>query len=172
MDITTPGTPQPKAPIEDLGELPESFQAAHPKISRLELAAVGAGGAVGALGRVGLEQAWPAAAGSWPWATFAVNIAGALMLGCLMAALRRRGPVSIPAYRLLGTGVCGTLTTFSTMQIELLQMLDRARYGLALGYVSSSVIGGYVAVSVAAKLIGRTPSPSPTSVAATTEAQA
>jgi fluoride exporter len=156
VDIDTPDrAPEPKAPIEDVGELPESFRAAHPQISRLELAAVGAGGAVGALGRVGLEQAWPSATGSWPWATFAVNIFGAFLLGCLMATLRRRGPISIPTYRLLGTGFCGALTTFSTMQIELLGMLDRARYELAIGYVSASVVGGYAAVSVAAKLIER-----------------
>jgi CrcB protein len=155
VDIDTPnGTPQPRAPIEDLGELPETFRAAHPRIGWLELVAVGAGGTVGALGRVGLEQAWPSAAGSWPWATFAVNIVGAFLLGCLMIALRH-GPISIPAYRLLGTGFCGALTTFSTMQLELLQMLDRARYGLALGYVSASVVCGYAAVSIAAKLIER-----------------
>lgn len=170
MDSITPDMRQPKAPIEDLSGLPDSVRAGHPQIGSLELAAVSAGGAVGALGRVGLEQAWPNAAGSWPWVTFAVNIAGALMLGCLMAALRRRGPISIPAYRLLGTGFCGALTTFSTMQIELLEMLDRARYGLVLGYVSASVVGGYTAVSLGAKLIGSTPSPSPSS--STSEARA
>jgi CrcB protein len=160
-------TPRPtSAPIEDVGELSEPFRVAHPQISRLELAAVGGGGAVGALGRVGLEQAWPTAAGSWPWTTFAVNLVGAFLLGCLMATLRRRGPISIPTYRLLGTGFCGALTTFSTMQIELLQMLDRARYGLALGYVGASVVGGYAAVSIAAKLIARAP------VGAPAEAQA
>jgi CrcB protein len=147
-------TPRSRAPIEDVGELPESFRAAHPQISRLELAAVGAGGAVGALGRVGLEQAWPTATGSWPWATFAVNILGAFLLGSLMTGLRH-GPVSIPTYRLLGTGFCGALTTFSTMQIELLQMLDRAHYDLAIGYIGASVIGGYAAVSVATSLIAR-----------------
>jgi CrcB protein len=147
-------TPQPNTPIEDVGELPESFRAAHPQISRLELAAVGLGGAVGALGRVGLEQAWPSAVGSWPWATFAVNILGAFLLGSLMTGLRH-GPISIPTYRLLGTGFCGALTTFSTMQIELLQMLDRARYDLAIGYVGVSVVGGYIAVSSATRLIAR-----------------
>jgi fluoride exporter len=149
---TPPDTPRPvSAPIEDLGELPDSFRVAHPRIGRLELAAVGAGGAVGALGRVGLAQAWPSASGAWPWATLAVNIAGALLLGCLMTALRH-GPLSIPAYRLLGTGFCGALTTFSTMQLELLQMLDRSRYGLALGYTSAGVLGGYAAVALATRL--------------------
>jgi CrcB protein len=159
---------QSGAPIEDVAELPGSLRAGHPRIGWLELAAVGAGGAVGALGRVGLEQAWPSAAGSWPWATLAVNIAGAFMLGCLMTALRH-GPLSIPAYRLLGTGFCGALTTFSTMQIELLDMLDHARYALAVGYAGASVIAGYAAVSVAAKLIGRTTA---AAAAATGEAQA
>jgi len=147
-------TPHSSAPIEDVGELPESFRAAHPQIGRLELVAVGAGGAVGALGRVGLEQAWPTATGSWPWATFAVNILGAFLLGSLMTGLRH-GPVSIPTYRLLGTGFCGALTTFSTMQLELLQMLDRARYDLTIGYVGASVVCGYVAVSLAARLTAR-----------------
>lgn len=147
-------TPQPRAPIEDVGELTESFRAAHPQISRLELALVGAGGAVGALGRVGLEQVWPIAAGSWPWATIAVNILGAFLLGSLLTGLRH-GPISILTYRLLGTGFCGALTTFSTMQLELLQMLDHARYDLAIGYVGASVVGGYAAVTVAARLIAR-----------------
>jgi fluoride exporter len=154
VDVDTPGGPHPGAQIEDVGELPESFRAAHPQIGRLELAMVGVGGALGALGRVGLEQAWPSATGSWPWTTFAVNILGAFVLGCLMTALRH-GPISIPAYRLLGTGVCGALSTFSTMQFELLEMIDRSRYALAIGYVSTSVVVGYAAVSVAAKLIGR-----------------
>ncbi|MGA8363777.1 MAG: fluoride efflux transporter CrcB [Solirubrobacteraceae bacterium] len=147
-------TPQSRMPIEDVGELPESFRAVHPQISRLELVAVGAGGAVGALGRVGLEQAWLTAPGSWPWATFAVNILGAFLLGSLTTGLRH-GPVSIPTYRLLGTGFCGALTTFSTMQLELLQMLDRARYDLAIGYVSASVVVGYAVVSLAARLTAR-----------------
>jgi CrcB protein len=83
-----------------------------------------------------------------------VNILGAFLLGSLMTGLRH-GPVSIPTYRLLGTGFCGALTTFSTMQIELLQMLDHSRYELALGYVGASVAGGYAAVSVATSLIAR-----------------
>jgi fluoride exporter len=155
VDTDTPDAePQPDTPIEDIGELPASFRAAHPQISRLELAMVGAGGAVGALGRVGLEQVWPTATGGWPWATLAVNILGAFLLGSLMSGLRH-GPISIPTYRLLGTGFCGALTTFSTMQLELLQMLDRARYGLALGYVGVSVVAGYAAVSIAARLTVR-----------------
>ena len=49
------------------------------------LAAIYAGGVVGALARVGLAEAVPHGAASWPWATFAVNMAGALLLGCFVA---------------------------------------------------------------------------------------
>lgn len=129
------------------------------KIDRGETAAIAVGGAAGALARVGLTQAFPTAAGSWPWATFAVNIAGAFLLGCLVAALSGRGsssiPRSIPAYRLLGTGFCSTATTFATVQVELLSMLDHGRYGLAAAYIAASVAGGYLAVSAGKRLLGR-----------------
>lgn len=160
MDTSTPQPDapfqpdEPDAPIEDLAELPESIRLGHPRISWLELAAVGAGGAVGALARVGTTQAWPTLAGAWPWATIAVNIAGAFLLGCLMTALRHE-PLSIPAYRLLGTGFCGALTTFSTMQLQLLTMLDQNRYGLAIGYAGASLAGGYMAITLAERLTRR-----------------
>jgi len=145
---------QPTAGIEDLAELPPRFRAGHPRIGWLELLAVGCGGALGALARVAADQAWPSAPGTWPWAILAVNIAGAFILGCLMTGLRH-GPISIPVYRLLGTGFCGALTTFSTMQLQLLQMLEGDRYGLAAGYLAISLVGGYGAVSLAAKVTGR-----------------
>jgi CrcB protein len=56
---------------------------------------------------------------------------------------------------LLGTGLCGGLTTFSTMQVELIQMLDGGRYGLALAYGLVSVGAGYVAVHMATALVRR-----------------
>ncbi|HWX86977.1 MAG TPA: fluoride efflux transporter CrcB [Solirubrobacteraceae bacterium] len=111
-----------------------------------ELLAIACGGAIGALARIGISQAFPASPGSWPWATFAVNIAGALMIGYLMTRLQERLPVSTLRRPLLGTGLCGALTTFSTVQIELLRMADQHRYGLAAGYLVASVLGGYLAV--------------------------
>ncbi len=155
--ISSEQAPEPErsaVQIEDLAELPPRFRAAHPRIGGLELLAVGGGGALGALARVGASQAWPSAPGAWPWAILAANIAGAFILGCLMTGLRH-GPISIPMYRLLGTGFCGALTTFSTMQLQLLQMLDQDRYGLAAGYLAASLVGGYTAVTLAAKVTGR-----------------
>jgi CrcB protein len=110
---------------------------------------------VGALARIGLAQAFPSTPGQWPWATFAVNIAGALMIGYLVTRLQERLPVSTLRRPLLGTGLCGALTTFSTVQIELLRMIDLHRYGLATGYLLASVIGGYIAVFSTSALVRR-----------------
>jgi CrcB protein len=125
------------------------------RIDRLELVAIATGGAIGALARVGLSQAFPSAAGSWPWAIFAINLAGAFMLGYFVTRLQERLPVSTLRRPLLGTGLCGALTTFSTVQVEMLQMLDAHRDALATGYIAASVIGGYLMVHIASALVRR-----------------
>jgi CrcB protein len=102
-----------------------------------------------------VAEALPASAGAWPWATFAVNIVGALMLGYFVTRLQERLPVSTLRRPLLGTGLCGALTTFSTVQVELLRMADRHAYGLATGYLLASVLGGYLAVFISSALVRR-----------------
>jgi CrcB protein len=120
-----------------------------------ELAAIFVGGVVGALGRAGLVTWFPPRAGHWPWATFAVNIAGAFLLGYFATRLQERLPLSAYKRPLLGTGLCGALTTFSTMQVELLRMLDRGHVGLALGYAGASVVCGFAAIWLATGLVRR-----------------
>lgn len=105
--------------------------------------------------RIAVAQALPSAAGQWPWATFTVNIVGALMLGYFVTRLQERLPVSTLRRPLLATGLCGALTTFSTVQIELLKMADQHRYGLAFGYLLASVLGGYLAVFASSALVRR-----------------
>ena len=119
------------------------------RIDRRELAAIFAGGAVGALARAGLAQAVPGGAPGWPWITFAVNVLGAFLLGYFVTRLQERLPLSAYRRPLLGTGFCGALTTFSTVQVELLRMLDVHRYGLAAGYATASVVLGYASVQLA-----------------------
>jgi len=53
------------------------------------------------------------------------------------------------------TGVCGGLTTFSTMQRELLEMIDRGHGALALSYAAVSVVAGLLAVLIAVRLSAR-----------------
>jgi fluoride exporter len=126
-----------------------------PSFDRRELAAVFAGGVAGALGRAGLVEALPHPRGAWPWATFIVNVAGAALLGYLVTRLQERLPLSAYRRPFLGTGICGALTTFSTMQVELLQMLDADRVGLAAGYAAASLAAGFAAVFLATKLTRR-----------------
>ena len=126
-----------------------------PTIDASELAAVFAGGVAGALARAGLVQALPHASGGWPWATFMVNVGGAALLGYLATRLQERLPLSAYRRPLLGTGLCGALTTFSTVQVELLQMLDHGRAGLAAAYTAASIVAGFAAVFAATKLTRR-----------------
>jgi CrcB protein len=118
-----------------------------PALQARVLAVVFCGGCVGTLLRAGVVEAIPPEAGHWPWATFLVNVAGAALLGWI-ATGRGAGD---PARALVGTGFCGALTTFSTMQVEVLHMLDASRVGLALLYVSGSVAAGLLAAEAGAR---------------------
>jgi fluoride exporter len=53
----------------------------------------------------------------WPWATFAANLVGTALLGYFVTRLQERLPPSTFRRPLLGTGLCGALTTFSTLQL-------------------------------------------------------
>jgi fluoride exporter len=120
-----------------------------------ELAAIFAGGFFGAVARAELAQALPYHAGRWPWATFIVNLVGAFLLGYFTTRLQERLPASAYRRPLLGTGFCGALTTFSTMQLELLQMLDVDRTGVAAAYALVSVAAGFLAVTVSTNVVRR-----------------
>lgn len=118
------------------------------KISSLDLRRLGAiylGGIVGALARVGLAEATPHGPGEWPWGTFAVNMAGALLLGYFVARLRDHPEDSL-AHPFLTTGICGTLTTFATLQLELFEMVDGDHFGLAAAYLGATLIAGYLCI--------------------------
>ena len=58
-----------------------------------------------------------------------VNIVGAFLLGYFTTRLQERLPLSSYRRPLLGTGLCGGLTTFSTMQVEIVKMLDGRHVG-------------------------------------------
>jgi CrcB protein len=123
------------------------------RVDRRELAAIFVGGAIGAVARYGLAEALPHDAGTWPWATFIANLAGALALGYLTTRLQERLPPTAYRRPLLGTGLCGALTTFSTVQVELLQMLDDGRAALAAGYAAASIVAGVLAIAAATNLV-------------------
>lgn len=125
------------------------------RVDHRELGAIFVGGFVGAVARAAIVEAFPHESGQWPWATFTVNVAGAVLLGYFTTRLQERLPLSSYRRPLLGTGLCGALTTFSTMQIELLEMIDGDAVGLAIAYAAVSVAAGFVAVAVSTNLVRR-----------------
>lgn len=119
------------------------------------LAAVFLGGTVGAALRAALTEAVPVSVSSWPWMTFGVNLGGCVLLAYFATRLQERLPPTTYKRPFLGTGLCGALTTFSTLQLELVQLGRDGRYLLAFGYESTSIATGLVAVFVVTALTRR-----------------
>ena len=107
--------------------------------------AVAVGGAIGAGLRWAAGAAWAHDRGGWPWATLIVNLVGCVAIG--VAA--RRLQVGTVAWAFVVTGVLGGFTTFSSFAVEVDQLIDAGRAGVALGYVMITMIGGYAATWIA-----------------------
>lgn len=152
MDVIAPKQSAQQSPSSDRSA---SLSRVRSRVDRAEMLAIALGGAIGALARAGLGEALPTPAGSWPWATFIANVAGALLLGWLITRLQERLPVSTLRRPLLGTGLCGALTTFSSMQVEAVKLIDGGDGGLAAGYLCASLIAGLLAVFLASALSRR-----------------
>jgi CrcB protein len=126
-----------------------------PTHDRREMAAIFCGGVVGALARTGISQAFPDSAHSWPWAIFTVNVVGAFLLGYFVTRLAERLPTSAYKRPFLGTGVCGALTTFSTVQLELYNMARAHEWALAVAYAAATIVASFAAVTVGTALVRR-----------------
>ncbi len=124
-------------------------------LDRREVAAVFVGGAIGTLARAALADAYPQHPTSFPWPTFVVNVIAAFALGYAVTRLQERLPPSSYRRPLLGTGFCGGLSTFSTMQLELLKMIDARAWGMVVSYAAASLVAGYLAVHIATVSVRR-----------------
>jgi len=132
--------------MRDLLRLPKPLAPARGARRHHVLLAVVAGGAVGAPARAIVETHLAHDVGAWPWATLSVNVAGTLLLGWWSTRLPRSTDIDPRLHPFLATGICGGLTTFSTMQLELLEMLDRRALGLAVAYLAASVLAGAASI--------------------------
>ena len=104
------------------------------------------GGAVGSGARYLTGRAMTALLGSgYPFGTLAVNLVGGLLMGVLVGVLARNAAPE--GWRLLlGVGVLGGFTTFSSFSLDVVTMIERGAPGLALGYILVSVIGSIAAL--------------------------
>ncbi len=118
---------------------------------------VALGGGTGAvlryhLGRI-VGAAFPAAALAFPYATLVCNVVGSLAMGLLAGWLARHGAdrgIGAEGWQLLlGVGLLGGFTTFSSFSLEMVNLWDRGAPGLAAIYAAVSIVAG-----VAGLLIG------------------
>ncbi|CDR05491.1 fluoride efflux transporter CrcB [Streptomyces iranensis] len=77
----------------------------------------------------------------FPWGTFVVNVIGCLLLGLLTGAVAA-GAASAQVQLLVGTGLCGALTTYSTFSYETLRLAEEGAAFFAAANVVGSVVAG------------------------------
>ncbi|MFE7811458.1 fluoride efflux transporter CrcB [Streptomyces sp. NPDC057433] len=87
----------------------------------------------------------------FPWGTFTVNVAGCLILGLLTGAVAA-GAAGPRLQLLLGTGLCGALTTYSTFSYETLRLTEAGATRYAAVNVVASVAAGLGAAFAGAAL--------------------
>ncbi|MFF1403911.1 fluoride efflux transporter CrcB [Streptomyces sp. NPDC058294] len=106
---------------------------------------VAAGAAVGAPLRYLTDRAVQARHDSlFPWGTFVVNVIGCLVLGLLTGAVSA-GAAGQPVQLLVGTGLCGALTTYSTFSYETLRLTEAGSGRYAALNIVASVTAGLAA---------------------------
>jgi len=125
-----------------------------PRLDRRELAAIFAGGVVGAIARVWIER-HVLTTSTWPWAAFLINIGGTIILAYSVTRLQERLPLSTYRRPFIGTGFCGAFTTFSTMEVEITDLMRSGHDGLAIAYAAASIVCGYLAIWVTTALVRR-----------------
>jgi fluoride exporter len=116
------------------------------------LLAIAVGGVAGAEARYGLSIALPHPPGTWPWATLITNVLGSALIGVLMTVLASLSRPPRLVRPLLGVGVLGGFTTFSTFALDAHALLRADRVGVAVGYVAASLASCVLATAAAVLL--------------------
>jgi len=121
--------------------------------ARMNFLLVMAGGAIGSAARYGVGKLTLASLGpNYPWGTLAVNLIGGFLMGVLAGILARTGG-SEHTRLLLGVGVLGGFTTFSSFSLDTVLMIERGQLGVAIAYVLVSAIGSILALFAGLHLI-------------------
>lgn len=115
-------------------------------IFAMTILAVAAGGALGAVTRYLLAVKLYGELGvAFPWGTFAVNIAGSLMLGVILGLVEERNAFSPEVRTAITVGFIGGLTTFSTFIYESWNYLRDGDPILMTAYIAISLVFGLLA---------------------------
>lgn len=107
---------------------------------------VGTGGALGALCRTYVSQRVDSR--TYPLGTLAVNVIGSFVLGLVTFT-----GVGNEVVLLLGTGVCGSFTTFSSFSFETVRLAERNEWVQASANAAGNLFGSLAAIGLAWLLI-------------------
>jgi fluoride exporter len=144
MGVTEPGRPEHQITDPDVDLHDPAQRAERPRWDLL--AAIAVGGVIGAEARYGAGLALPHSGAEFPWSTLLVNVSGCLLIGVLMVVLLElRSPHRL-LRPLLGVGVLGGYTTYSSFAVEVQQLVRQHRPGIALSYLAATVLGCAAAV--------------------------
>jgi CrcB protein len=115
--------------------------------------AIAVGGVAGAASRWAVSASVDA--GRFPWPVFALNVAGSLILGVLLAEEWSHPRARLVLHDAGGIGFCGSLTTFSTFSVEVVDLYDDGDVGIAVVYTVASFTATIAAVVAGAAALRR-----------------
>lgn len=107
--------------------------------------ALGCGGVVGAVARFAVSLGLPTSANEFPWSTFLINMSGSAILGFLFILLIEQFPRGRLVRPLVGSGVIGAYTTFSTFEVDTVLLFRAHDIGTGVLYLLSSLFAGLLA---------------------------
>jgi fluoride exporter len=111
-----------------------------------KLLLVCAGGAIGSGARYLVGTFALATWGSgFPWGTLAVNLAGSFLISVVMYLGLEVGPIGPDLRLFLAVGVMGGFTTYSSFNHETLSLAQRGQWGIAIAYVTATLLGAWAA---------------------------
>lgn len=113
---------------------------------------IGSGAAIGATLRFATGRYVGGVAGdrTFPYGTFTVNVVGSFVL-----ALVTFLGTGEDALLFLGTGACGSYTTFSSFSVDTVRLWETGERRLAAGYAAANILGALVGIGIAALVAGR-----------------
>jgi len=104
------------------------------------------GGAIGTGARYLVAVWMPRTVGTaFPYGTLLVNVSGSFLLGLLMQLSLSTQVISADMRLIIGAGILGGFTTYSTFNYETLALLREDAWGVALANTAATLIGCLVA---------------------------
>jgi fluoride exporter len=119
------------------------------------IAVVALGGVLGSLARWGVGLAVPTPPGTFPWATFGINVLGSLLMGVLVVVVTEFSTAHPLVRPFLGVGVLGGFTTFSTFAVDAQGLLLTGHPATALASLAGTIVAAVGAAALGMALTRR-----------------